>query len=154
MHYFAINNDAQLADRDFFKSLGIYQERPRGETTYLRDQNTGRMMQFLGMVFVKTDGTVQFRPRRDTEEAGVRVLIQTAVDCLERDLHKQGDWFYRRKTSKRTGYWAAAIYTTLGKNDAAYQEISSLQTAMADLGRPVDLGIDADDLQLTRGDVR
>ncbi|GAA1103495.1 hypothetical protein [Nesterenkonia jeotgali] len=154
MRYFAHNNNAQLSDLDFFKSLGIRQERPRGETTYIRDQNTGRMLQHLGYVFVRTDGIVQFRSRGDTEEAGVRVLVKTAVDCIEDDLHKQGGWVYKRKTAKFPGYWAAAIYAVLDPSDAVSQEIAILKTAMADLSRATDFGIATHELQPTRGDAQ
>lgn len=154
MHWFSLNNGAELTDLDFLKNLGIHQEPPRGETLYLRDQNTGRMMQFLGMVFVKTDGRVQFRPRHDTPAAGIRVLVRTAVDCLEHDLHKTAGWLYKRKTSKRPGYWATAVYVAVDPAGEVSQDVTVLRTAVEDLSAPLELGITRDELQPAGGDVQ
>lgn len=108
--WFAVNNTATADDADHLAPFGVDLRPATGETvTVQREPVTGRLLAQIGAVQVLRDGAVRIYPRADCPPVGVDVLVSTALECVERDLHKRDTWAYRRATAKRHGYWHAII---------------------------------------------
>ncbi|MDO5492246.1 MAG: hypothetical protein Q4F53_01365 [Nesterenkonia sp.] len=129
-NWFTFNNRTTVADIDFLKSLGVQIDSPMGIVNYARDEDSGIMMGCLGHVFVRTDGVIKVRPHHGLQDNGLQVLLRTAVDCLERDMHLRERWEYRRKTKKRGGYWRCHVFAGINPNSEAGRSIEALSTAI------------------------
>lgn len=112
--FFAVNNSATAADADDLKPFGIsLLPNTMEPVTVYRDPVSGRLLAQIGRVQVFRNGKVNVRPHHDCPPIGVDVLMSTALECVERELHQRDDWNYRRGTSKRVGYWSAGILMAL-----------------------------------------
>lgn len=108
--WFAVNNTATANDAPALAPFGVDLRAPSSDpVTVRRDPITGRLLAQIGTVQVLRDGAVLVCPRHDCPPVGTDVLVSTALECVERDLHKRDGWGYRRATSKRHGYWHAVI---------------------------------------------
>lgn len=112
--WFAVNNDARAADAPGLAAFGV-RLRPRSSepVTVQRDPVSGRLIAELGAVQVIRGGDVNVRPRHDCPPVGLDVLVSTALECVERDLHIRDAWEYRRATAKRHGYWHTTVCIAL-----------------------------------------
>lgn len=110
MIFFSLNNRAGLSDLEFLSQLGI-RELPRSPEPMKvsRDPGTGKLMAEIGEVTVWRDGLIRFRARHDTPDGAKVILARTAVECLERDLHKRDHWEYARATKNLPGSWSSII---------------------------------------------
>lgn len=108
--WFAVNNTATRHDAGNLSAFGVRLLEPSTEpVTVFRDPASGRVVAQIGAVRVNRDGSVLTQPRQDAPAPAVDVLVSTAVECVERDLHRRDDWAYRRATRTRGGYWHAVI---------------------------------------------
>ncbi len=132
LFWFTPSNEAELEDVEFLKNLGIEVRAPRGQTTFYRDPDSGKMVGFIGKVFVLQDGRVVVRPCADTSDGALRILLRTALDCAERDHHlKHSGWFYRRKTTKRQGFWVSRILCAVNTEGTMARELVAMQDLLS-----------------------
>lgn len=128
--WYAVNNRADTADLPDLEALGISMSgRSQAPMSVQRDPESQVLVVNIGAVTAWKDGRVTFRPRLDAPPSAETVLIRTALDCLERDLHRRDRWEYRRATKDRGAYWCAHIMVQV-------PEGSSLFAAYADVLRP------------------
>lgn len=121
--WFAVNNTATHADLSDLEVFGIrVTHRSQDPVTVHRDPQTGRMLATVGTVRVSRDGTVKIIPRLDCPESGVTVLARTALECVERELHRRDRWTYSRATAKRAGHWSARILVQLPEAGSVFTE--------------------------------
>lgn len=121
--YFSVNNRAQIEDMDVLHTMGIRLLAPSSEPmSAFRDPDTGRMRVEVGTVTVRRDGLIKIRPRSDAPTVAVRTLLRTAVECLERDLHKRDRWSTYRATKSAPGFWRAGISLSVLEGDSLFAE--------------------------------
>lgn len=112
--WYAVNNTATAADAPDLAPFSVHLRPASSEpVTVQRDPVSGRLIAEVGAVQVIRDGPVRVLPRHDCPPVGDDVLVSTALECVERDLHQRDAWEYRRGTSKRRGYWHAVIATSI-----------------------------------------
>lgn len=136
--WFATNNSVTVDDLPDLEVFGITlgQRSAKPVTTY-RDPISGRMVAELGLVRVWRDGRVRIIPRTDCPDGGVSVLVRTALDCVERELHKRDSWHYTRATKDRPGRWGATILCTLREGASLFAEHAEILGLGSVCERPV-----------------
>ncbi|MCT1776770.1 hypothetical protein [Brachybacterium sp. p3-SID957] len=109
--WFAVNNQATLEDVPDLAAIGIkIGRRSPDPVRVFRDPSTGRLLAEIGTVHVYRDGRVWIIPRSDCPDGCLRELVRTAVDCVERDLHRRDRWHYYRPTKTvPVGEWSSVI---------------------------------------------
>lgn len=128
--WYAVNNRADTTDLPDLEALGISMSgRSQTPMSVQRDPESQVLVVNIGAVTAWKDGRVTFQPRLDAPPSAETVLIRTALECLERDLHHRDRWEYRRATKARGAYWYAHIMVQV-------PESSSLFAAYADVLRP------------------
>lgn len=143
--WFAVNNDARAADAPALAAFGVrLLPRSSEPVTVQRDPVSGRLLAELGGVQVIRGGAVNVRPRHDCPPAGVGVLVSTALECVERDLHVRDAWEYRRATTKRHGYWHTTICIALPEDTPLFAAQARALAAAPTVAR------DADALEASR----
>lgn len=135
--YFATNNQATLEDMDVLHAMGIrILDRAGGPMSAFRDPTNGRVRVDIGTVTVRRDGLIRIRPREDAPDVALKVLLRTAVECLERDLHKRDRWASHRATKNAPGYWRARISISVPEGESIFSEyVEVLRPAVADPSR-------------------
>lgn len=128
--WYAVNNAVTLEDLPDLEVLGI-SVAPRSSTPVhvYRDPATGFLLSTLGTVRVYRDGRVTIEPRHDCPDGGLVALARTALECVERDLHRRDRWTYWRATTRLAGCWSARISVRVPEGE-------SILSAHADLLRP------------------
>lgn len=125
--WFATNNSVTPADLPDLAVFGITVEpRTTKAVTVYRDPISLRMVAELGVVRAWRDGRVHIVPRADCPDAGLKVLTQTALDCVERGLHKRDRWFYTRATKRQPGRWGATILCTVPEGTSLFAEYATI----------------------------
>lgn len=121
--WFAANNSVTLSDLQDLEVLGITVEArsPRAVAVY-RDPITGRMVAEVGTVRAWRDGRVHIVPRTDCPDSALAALVQTALDCVERELHKRDRWHYSRATKDKPGRWGATILVAVREGGSLFAE--------------------------------
>lgn len=128
--WYAVNNRAEVSDLPDLGALGIRMvSRSDRPMVAYRDAASGHLLVEVGIVSVRRDGSIRIRPRSDAPPVAVEACVRTALDCLERDLHRRDSWDYYRATKARPGFWAAIIMV-------APPEGMSVFEAHADVLRP------------------
>ena len=109
--WYAINNSVSLEDVPDLAAIGIKIGRRSLEpVAVFRDPGTGRLLAEVGTIHVYRDGRVWIIPRSDCPDACLLGLVRTAVDCVERDLHRRDRWHYYRPTKTApVGQWLSVI---------------------------------------------
>lgn len=108
--WYAVNNGARVEDLPDLEALGIRMvSRSDRPMVAYRDAASGHLLVEVGIVSVWRDGSIRIRPRSDAPPIAVEALVRTALDCLERELHRRDSWAYYRATASRPGYWSAVI---------------------------------------------
>ena len=131
LYWFAHNNNAKLSDAEFLQNLGIKFTTPRGRTEYTRDPDSGDFVAAVGRVFVKTTGEVLIAPTEDAGDKAREQLLRVAVDCVEHDMHKRlPGWRYKRKTTKRAGYWYSKLLLAIDPNCGAGEALAAAHDAL------------------------
>lgn len=121
--WFATNNHITLDALPDLEVLGITVEpRSTNAVTAYRDPVSGRMVAEVGVVRVWRDGRVHIIPRTDCPDVALEGLVRTALDCVERDLHKRDRWFYTRATKDRPGRWGSTILLTVPEGSSLFAE--------------------------------
>lgn len=121
--YFATNNQATLEDMDVLHAMGIrILDRAGGPMSAFRDPTNGRVRVDIGTVTVRRDGLIKIRPREDAPDVALEILLRTAVECLERGLHKRDRWASHRATKNAPGYWRARISISVPEGDSIFSE--------------------------------
>ena len=107
--WYAINNSVSLEDVPDLAAIGIKIGRRSLEpVAVFRDPGTGRLLAEVGTIHVYRDGRVWIIPRSDCPDACLLGLVRTAVDCVERDLHRRDRWHYYRPTKTApVGQWSS-----------------------------------------------
>lgn len=121
--WFSVNNQASHEDLPDLRAFGIT-ARPRHSrpVTVYRDPVSERMIAEIGTVNVWRDGRVRFRPRHDCPDSGINVLVRTALECVERDLHLRDKWTYFRATRDvPVGQWSATICVGLRDSISVFE---------------------------------
>lgn len=128
--WYAVNNAVTLEDLPDLEVLGIsVTSRSATPVHVYRDPATGVLLATLGTVRVFRDGSVTIQPRHDCPDGGLVALARTALDCVERDLHRRDRWTYWRATTRVAGCWSARISVRVPDGE-------SVLSAHADLLRP------------------
>lgn len=120
--YFSLNNRSTTAELD---ALAVYGVRlapaSRELVTAFRDPVTGRMYVTIGEVIVRGDGTATATPRDDAPKAAHDILVGTAVDCLQRSLHLQGNWDHSPATETQPETWNSLIHISPPAGNSVFE---------------------------------
>lgn len=120
--WFATNNTATLDDLPDLEVFGIALGKRTSKTVSVsRDLPTGRLLATIGTVRVFRDGRVKITPRQDCPDEGVTVLVRTALDCVERDLHRRDRREYYRATAKVVGHWSGLISVRVPEGESVFE---------------------------------
>ena len=130
LQWFEPVSNAKLSDAEFLKSIGITIRQPRFESIFRREEGTNNFVCDAGVIFACTDGRVIVTPTTDAGEHAKEILLQIALDCIELEHHKRFRWLYKRKTSKRPGYWFATVWIKVPPGGSRHQALASCESLL------------------------
>lgn len=130
--WYSVNNTAEVSDLPDLAALGITMLcRSTRPMHVWRDPDTGRMVAEVGMITVWRDGRIRVRLFADAPEMAGTMLVRTALDCAERDLHKRDRWAYTRATKRNPGYWNANILCTVPEGESLFEAHAAMMRPAA-----------------------
>lgn len=138
--WYATNNSISLEDVPDLAAIGItVLRRDRDPVRVFRDPDTGRMLAEVGTVAVYRDGRVHVIPRHDCPDVCLLELVRTAVDCVERDLHRRDRWhYYRPSKAAPVGAWSSDISVCIPDGHSLFEaHTAMLHPAASPADRPV-----------------